>query len=105
MDGGREFIESLNPRSAVAAWEIAPCLEFPDPRDGDSEVEAFETVAEAEEQADEALGPVFFGVYMRFGEDAIAAGALPVMHLRDFATHSDAAQFVRWINGTKEDSE
>ena len=102
MRGDREFIPSLNPRSSVVSWEVSPCLEFPDIHDGGSEIEAFDTVADAEAQSDEAVSAIFWGVYVRSSEDAIASGQFPAIHLMDFQCHADAVEFVQLLNG-KED--
>jgi hypothetical protein len=102
MRGDREFMPCLNTRSSVASWEVSPCLEFNDVRDGQPEVEAFQSMDEAEAQSDEANGPIFWGVYARLTEDAIRAGHTPAIHLQDFQCHADAVEFVRLLNG-KED--
>ena len=94
----REFIPSMNPAASVTAWEVSPCLELPD-YEGGSDIQAFETFEEAESASDEAAGPVFWGVYARMSENAIAAGALPAVHIKDFETHADAMAFVRLVNG------
>jgi hypothetical protein len=103
MRGDREFIPSLNPRSSVASWEVSPCLEFNDIHDGQPEIEAFDTVEEAEQQGDEANGPVFWGVYARMNEEAIASGHAPAIHLMDFQCHADAVGFVQLLNGKEDD--
>jgi len=94
----REFIPSMNPAASVTAWEVSPCLELPD-YEGGSEIQAFETFEEAESASDEATGPVFWGVYARLSETAIAAGELPAVHIKDFDTHAKAVAFVRLMNG------
>ncbi len=101
MRGDREFIPCLNPRSSVESWEVSPCLEFVDPRDGDPDIEAFPTVEEAESQSGEASGPLFWGVYARLNEDAIHSGHPPAIHMRDFQCHDDAIEFVRLLNGSE----
>ena len=94
----REFIPSMNPAASVTAWEVSPCLELPD-HEGGSEIQAYETFEEAESASDEAAGPVFWGVYARLSETAIAAGELPAVHIKDFDTHAKAVAFVRLMNG------
>lgn len=99
MSGDRQFVPSNNPLSAVQAWEISPCLEFLHPSSDESDIEAFETVAEAEAQSDEAQGPLFWGVYARLTDEAVSQGHDPAIHLRDFECYADALQFVEILNG------
>jgi len=96
-----EIINS-NPRSAIVAWEVSPCLELPD-YSGQTYTEAFETYAAAEEQSDEAVGDVFWGVYARLNKDAIAEGNPPAIHMRDFETCEEAMRFVTLLNGEDDD--
>ena len=74
-----------NPRSAIVAREVSPCLELPD-YEGQTYTEAFETYAAAEAQSDESVDGVFWGVYARLNEVAIAEGNPPSLHMRDFET-------------------
>lgn len=94
----REFIPSNNPTADVESWEVSPCLELPD-HEGGSEIEAFDTVAEAEALAGESVEGVFWGVYVRLKPSAIEAGGNPAVHIRDFDNHADAIAFVRMMNG------
>lgn len=99
MTGDRQFIESLNPHSGVRTWEISPCLEFTDPRDGERLVEAYPTLSEAEEASEEANGPVFWGVYANLHDTVISKLMPPTVHLHDFTCHADAVEFVAVMNG------
>ena len=97
------FVDGLNVHSAVERYEISPCLEFPDTDACDSHVEAYATVSEAESQSDEALGPVFYGVYARLRDEVIwDTGAPPALHLQDFSDFDEALGFVTVLNGVPE---
>jgi hypothetical protein len=91
----RIFIDSLNRHSPVEQFEVSPCLDFNYTGD-DPHTEAFETFAEAEAQSDEALGPIFYGVYACTRE---VCGLPPAMHLDDFPTFDEAMRFVYLLNG------
>lgn len=90
----RIFIDNLNNHSPIERFEVSPCLEFN--HEGDSSVEAFDTLAEAEDLAAVALGPIFYGVYACTRE---VCGLPPAMHLEDFPTFDEAMRFVYVLNG------
>lgn len=99
----RTFVVNTNPLSAIASWEISPCLELPD-YNGGTFVEAFESDAEAMAHSDEAIGGLFWGVYARLSDDAIEADlGVPAMHLRDFDSYDEAMRFVTLFNGVNHD--
>lgn len=102
MTGDRQFIDCLNPHSGVRTWEISPCLEFMDPRDGEGWTEAYHTVAEAKAADVEANGPVFWGVYVNLRDEAISEEMLPTIHMRDFDSYEEALAFVTVLNGVPE---
>lgn len=99
----RTFVVNTNPLSAIASWEVSPCLELPD-HEGGSFAEAFESDAEAMAQSDEAIGGLFWGVYARLSDAAIEAGlGNPAIHLQDFDSYDEAMRFVTLFNGVNDD--
>lgn len=94
----RMFIPSLNPRASVSAWEISPCRELPD-YGGGTVIQAYETLAEAEDDSEDAVGEPFWGVYVRPTGAGRDAGWNPSVHLLDFPTLDEAVAFVRLVNG------
>jgi hypothetical protein len=95
------YIGNLNEHSPIGQYEICPCLDFNHSGD-DGYTQAYETLAQAEEESDAALGPVFNGLYLRMRDEVIQAGAAPTIHLRDFETFEDALGCVTVLNGVPE---
>lgn len=102
MTGDRQFIQCLNPHSGVRTWEIAPCLEFSDTRYGDAYTQSYHTVDDADADADEASGPMFWGVYINLRDEAISEEMNPSLHIQDFDRYEEALAFVTVLNGVPE---
>ena len=97
-NGDRIFVRAV-PGTGVDMWEISPCLENSDPRDGEPYTEAYLTLEQARDAQEDATSGIFWGVYAVMRAGFISDLIAPTMHIKDFDQQADAMEFVQALNG------
>lgn len=87
--------------TGVEEWEVRPCLRHFDPHDGTEFVESYETMDDAEDASYEGTGAIFWAVYAVMRREYHTSVITPSIHIADFDSPRDAAEFVQAMAGRK----